>query len=88
MYFSLVFASLTMSGDLLSSFLKRRGGLNPSDQCLGLDQLPEAVLPCIYAVASTGLQWWWVLLLPLLFMLLELLVSRPLYQLKIRKRPY
>jgi CDP-2,3-bis-(O-geranylgeranyl)-sn-glycerol synthase len=47
-----------------------------------------AILPCIYAVAVTGLPWWWAVLLPLLFMLLELLVSRPLYWLKIRKRPY
>lgn len=88
MLFSLVFASLAMTGDLFSSFIKRRKGLAPSDQCLGLDQLPEAFLPCIYAVAVTGLPWWWAVLLPLLFMLLELLVSRPLYWLKIRKRPY
>jgi CDP-2,3-bis-(O-geranylgeranyl)-sn-glycerol synthase len=87
-YFGVLFASLVMAGDLVSSFFKRRMGLAPSDQCLGVDQLPEAALPCLYAVAVTGLPWWWAILLPLLFMLLELLVSRPLYRLRIRKRPY
>jgi len=86
--FGLLFACTAMAGDLFSSFVKRRRGLNPSDQSLGLDQLPEALLPCIYAVTVTGLPWWWVILLPLLFMLLELIVSRPLYWLKVRKRPY
>jgi CDP-diglyceride synthetase len=86
--FGLAFAGLAMVGDLFSSFVKRRRGLQPSDQSLGLDQLPEALLPCIYAVLVTGLPWWWMILLPVLFMVLELLVSRPLYYLKIRKRPY
>jgi CDP-2,3-bis-(O-geranylgeranyl)-sn-glycerol synthase len=86
--FGLFFAALSMTGDLCASFVKRRRGLAPSDQALGLDQLPEALLPSLYAVAVTEIPWWWVLLLPALFMLLELLVSRPLYLLKIRKRPY
>ena len=86
--FGLVFSCLAMAGDLGSSFLKRRLGLNPSDQCLGIDQIPEALLPCIYTVTIAGLAWWLAILVPLLFMALELLVSRPLYRLKIRKRPY
>jgi len=86
--FGLVFSCLAMVGDLGSSFLKRRLGLNPSDQCLGVDQIPEALLPCMYTVTIAGLPWWLVILVPLLFMALELLVSRPLYHLKIRKRPY
>ena len=86
--FSLLFAALAMAGDLLSSFIKRRCALEPSDQFLGVDQIPEAFLPCIFAVIVTGLQWWWAILLPLLFAVLELLVSGPLYKLKIRKRPY
>ena len=86
--FGLVFGALVMTGDLFSSFVKRRKGLAPGDQSLGLDQLPESFAPALYAVAVTGIQWWWVILLPLAFMLLELVVSRPLYWLKIRKRPY
>jgi len=87
-HFGLVFGALVMTGDLFSSFVKRRRGLAPGDQSLGLDQLPESVAPTLYAVAVTGIPWWWVILLPLAFMLLELVVSRPLYWLKIRKRPY
>ena len=86
--FGLLFAALTMAGDLFASFVKRRRGLAPSDQALGLDQLPQALLPSLYAVVVTKMPWWWILLLPASFMLLELLVSRPLYLLKIRKRPY
>lgn len=86
--FGLLLAALAMLGDLLSSFIKRRRGLAPSDQSLGLDQLPESALPAAYAVVATDLPWWWIIVLPLLFALLELVVSRPLYWLKIRKRPY
>jgi CDP-2,3-bis-(O-geranylgeranyl)-sn-glycerol synthase len=86
--FGLIFASLTMAGDLLSSFVKRRRGLAPSDRSRGLDQVPEALLPCLYAVPEAGLPWWCLILVPLLFTLLQILVSLPLYLLKIRERPH
>lgn len=86
--FGLLVGALAMLGDLLSSFIKRRRGLAPSDQSLGLDQLPESALPVAYAVLATDLPWWWIIVLPLVFSVLELVVSRPLYWLKIRKRPY
>ena len=86
--FGLAFSALVMAGDLFSSFLKRRRGLAPSDRSLGLDTVPEALLPSFFAVTVTGLQWWWVLLLPVLFTLLQMLVSQPLYRMKIRKRPH
>ena len=87
-WFGLVFGVLVMSGDLLSSFIKRRTGLKPSDQCMGLDQLPESFIPSVYAVWHLGAGWWWAVLLALAFMLLEILISRPLFWLHIRKRPY
>ena len=87
-WFGLVFGSLAMTGDLISSFVKRRRGLKPSDQSLGLDQLPESIIPSIYALVVLGLEWWWAILLPLSFMLIQILISKPLYWLKIRKRPY
>ncbi len=50
-------AASSMSGDLLSSFVKRRMGLAPHAQAFMLDQAPEASLPmlllrapCIVAV--------------------------------------
>src|ERR1051325_6292182 len=34
-------------GDLFSSFVKRRWGFAPSTQAMGLDQIPEALLPVL-----------------------------------------
>jgi CDP-2,3-bis-(O-geranylgeranyl)-sn-glycerol synthase len=86
--FGLTFGALAMAGDLLSSFVKRRSGLEPSDQSLGWDQLPESLLPSLYAVAVLDLPWWHAVLLPIAFMLVEILISKPLFKLHIRKRPY
>ena len=36
-----------MTGDLFSSFIKRRFGSAPSSQALGLDQIPESLLPLV-----------------------------------------
>ena len=84
----LLVASGAMAGDLLSSFLKRRRGLPSSAQALGLDQIPESLLPALLSAPRLGtapLDW---LLVVLAFMALELLVSRLLYRLRLRKRPY
>lgn len=86
--FGLVFGTLVMFGDLLASFIKRRMGLKPSDQCSGLDQIPESLIPAVYAVHALSLHWTWLILLPLGFMVGQTLISVPLYRLKIRKRPY
>ena len=45
----LVVALSAMVGDLVSSFLKRRMGLRPSSQAIGLDQIPESFLPLLAA---------------------------------------
>ncbi|RLA53707.1 MAG: CDP-archaeol synthase [Gammaproteobacteria bacterium] len=87
-WFGLIFGVLVMTGDLISSFIKRRIGLAPSDQCMGLDQLPESFIPSVYAVGALGVDWWWAVLLALAFMLLGILISRPLFWLNIRNRPY
>jgi CDP-diglyceride synthetase len=86
--FGLLFGALVMTGDLISSFIKRRMGLAPSDQSLGLDQLPESFLPSLYATFHLGVAWWWALLWSGSFLLIEILISRPLFRLHIRKRPY
>jgi len=40
-------APSAMAGDCLSSFVKRRFGLEPSSMTLGLDQVPESLFPAI-----------------------------------------
>jgi CDP-2,3-bis-(O-geranylgeranyl)-sn-glycerol synthase len=86
--FGVIFGLLAMAGDLFSSYVKRRLGLAASARFFGLDQLPEALLPSLYAVRVLGVPWWWALLLAAAFMLLAVLVSKPLFWLDIRKRPY
>ncbi|MDZ7662149.1 CDP-archaeol synthase [Thiohalophilus sp.] len=83
-----LFGALSMLGDLLASFIKRRRQLMPGTAALGLDQLPEALLPLLILYQPLGLGWQEMLLVPLLFMLIDLLVSRGLYRLPIRRRPW
>ncbi len=42
-----VVAALAIAGDLLSSFVKRRMGLASSSMAIGLDQIPESLLPLL-----------------------------------------
>lgn len=84
----LLVATLAMLGDGVSSFIKRRLGLAPGAMALGLDQVPEALLPALYWQQYAALAWYEVLLVVVLFFILELLLSRMLFILRIRKHPY
>jgi CDP-2,3-bis-(O-geranylgeranyl)-sn-glycerol synthase len=77
-----------MIGDLGSSFLKRRLGIQPSGQALLLDQVPEALLPLLLVTPALQLGPWDILVLVSAFFLLELLLSRVLYALHVRRQPY
>lgn len=79
---------LAMFGDALSSFIKRRLAMAPSDMALGIDQIPESLFPAIYLHYHLQLGWLSVVTLVLSFFILELLLSRIMYRLHIRKRPY
>lgn len=81
-------AALAMAGDLASSFVKRRLGLAPSAQALGLDQIPESLLPALYAATLAPLSVADVALVVLCFFAAELMLSRLLYALRIREQPY
>lgn len=83
-----IVAAVAMAGDLLSSFIKRRLHVEPSGMALGLDQIPESLLPLLAVRAHFTLSIAEILLLTLAFLVLELVLSRILYRLKIRKRPY
>lgn len=77
-----------MAGDLLASFCKRRLGLAPSARARGLDQIPEAALPLWLMHRSLGIDWVEGLLIVLLFVGTDIVLSRLLYRLRIRRRPY
>jgi CDP-2,3-bis-(O-geranylgeranyl)-sn-glycerol synthase len=84
----LLVGALAMLGDLLSSFTKRRLGRASSSRALGLDQIPESLLPLIACRGPLGLDWLDVMLGTAVFLLGEILLSRWLYRLRIRDQPY
>jgi hypothetical protein len=77
-----------MVGDALSCFLKRRLGLEPGARAIGLDQVPESLLPLLVVMGERGLEWWELGLLVLAFTLFSLVISRVLFRFKLRKHPY
>lgn len=83
-----ILAAVAMAGDLLSSFAKRRLRVEPSGMALGLDQIPESLLPLLAVRAQFALGVSEIFQLTLAFLALELVLSRILYRLHIRKRPY
>ena len=80
--------AMTMLGDMLSSFLKRRLGVPSSGMALGLDQVPESLLPLLWLKTEWRLGYGEVLGLVLAFLVLELALSRVLYRLHVRREPY
>ena len=77
-----------MLGDLLSSFVKRRLGMASSSMAFGLDQIPEAWLPLLAVSSLFELTGSVIAGMVAGFIVLELVLSRLLYWLGIRKRPY
>ena len=85
---SLSVALFAMLGDLFSSFIKRRLKLAPGSMALGLDQIPESLLPLLAIQDAADLKVQSIIWIVIGFMLFELLISRILYLLHIRRRPY
>jgi CDP-2,3-bis-(O-geranylgeranyl)-sn-glycerol synthase len=81
-------ALMAMVGDLASSFLKRRTGLAPSEQAIGLDQIPESLLPLLACALFLPLTFLDVVVATTMFLVGELALSRLLFKLHIRDRPY
>jgi CDP-2,3-bis-(O-geranylgeranyl)-sn-glycerol synthase len=77
-----------MVGDLLSSFTKRRLGLKPSSMAPGLDQIPEILLPLLVLAGPFGLDAVDIAAGVAAFWIGEVLISRLLFALRIRDRPY
>lgn len=87
-FIGIMIALYAMLGDLISSFIKRRKKIESSGMVLGLDQIPESLLPLLAVRDLAGLSWFDVITIVIIFIALELILSRILYHLHIRKRPY
>jgi CDP-2,3-bis-(O-geranylgeranyl)-sn-glycerol synthase len=83
-----LFGTLTMTGDLLASFIKRRLGKLDSSRARGLDTVPESLLPLLFLKNSLALGFIDILLVCGIFFLCEEFVSPLLYKWHIRNRPY
>ena len=81
-------AGASMLGDLLSSFIKRRLARPVHSQAPALDQIPESLLPLLLLRPQLGLNGGEIMITVLLFIALELVLSRLLFRLRIRERPY
>jgi hypothetical protein len=77
-----------MAGDLSSSFVKRRLGVAPSGMAPGIDQIPEALLPLLVCRPALGLSAADIALCVFLFFVGEVWLSRLLFRLNLRDRPY
>lgn len=84
----LLVACGTMLGDLLSSFVKRRLGLTPSSMALGLDQIPESLLPLLLSRWLVPLSLVDILAGVVIFCVAAPLASRFFFRLGLRDQPY
>lgn len=85
---SLSIAFFAMAGDLLSSFIKRRLAKPAGSMMIGLDQIPESLLPLLAVRSQLALDYQLILLLVGAFVIVELALSWLLYKLRIRRHPY
>ena len=84
----IVVALAAMTGDLISSFIKRRLGYPPSSRATGLDQVPESLLPllaCRTFIPISGID---IVATLALFVLGEIILSPLLHLAHIRDEPY
>jgi hypothetical protein len=77
-----------MTGDLISSFIKRRMGKAPSSRATGLDQIPESVIPLFLCAFPLGLSLVDIAAGTIAFTVGEMILSPLLFRLGIRSRPY
>jgi hypothetical protein len=77
-----------MAGDLFSSFVKRRLNLLPSSRATGLDQIPESLFPLLACRGLLSLTAVDILIGVMAFFIGEIFLSRILYRMQLRDRPY
>lgn len=86
--FGALVGALAMLGDLISSFFKRRLGIEPSHRALIIDLIPESAIPVLSLGTHLGLGLWEMLAVVALFMAGDLLISPLLLRLGIRGRSF
>ena len=69
------FGAAALIGDAISSAIKRRLGLRPGAEVLGLDQLPESLLPLILFAGPLGIGAQEIAAVALVFTLLDVLAA-------------
>ena len=84
----LLIAMGAMSGDLISSFFKRRLGFRSSARAPLLDQVPESLLPALLVMHLFQLSTTDILMLVCIFFILDAGLSRLFYWLGVRRKPY
>lgn len=77
-----------MAGDLLSSFVKRRLGFPTSSMAIGLDQIPESLFPLAASRLLLPVTLLDIVVGVTIFFVGELALSRILFKLRLRDRPY
>jgi CDP-2,3-bis-(O-geranylgeranyl)-sn-glycerol synthase len=80
--------SFAMGGDLVSSFAKRRLNMPASSRASGLDQVPESLFPLLACRNLLSLALTDIGICVAMFFAGEVLLSRLLYALHLRDRPY
>ena len=83
-----VVAIAAMAGDLLSSFSKRRLGMSSGSMGLGIDQIPESLLPFLAVRSEFELSATDIVAGVAVFFVGELVISRILYRFGLREHPY
>lgn len=84
----LLAAFMAMAGDLMASFVKRRLGYMSSERAPGLDQVPESLLPALALAPFLPLSLLDIAAVVLVFSVTIPVLSRLLFHLGIRDRPY
>ncbi len=84
----LLIGAFAMAGDLFSSFCKRRLGLPSSSRASGLDQIPESLLPLLACRDLLALTTADIVVCVVMFVIGEVVLSRLLYAVRLRDRPY
>lgn len=77
-----------IAGDALSSFIKRRLDIAPSGRAIGLDQIPEALVPLLVVQHAVSLSAAQIAVITLLFFVLEIPLARLWFRRGWRDQPY